>query len=171
MKRKVIGFTLIELMIVIAIIGILSTMAIPTYQDYIIRGQIAEANKMVEGVKQSVTEYYSSHHKFPADNHSAGVPDPRHMIGNYVTSVMVENGAIHITLGNRINALAKGKVLSWRPASVDGNRTSPIAWLCGFAQPVTGMSSPSENKTTLPGTYLDPSCRSWQETHSDKSVS
>ncbi len=162
MKKNIRGFTLIELMIVIAIIGILSTMAIPTYQDYIIRGQIAEANAMVDGVKRSVTDYYTVHRKFPADNKSAGIPQPQHMIGNYVTSVTVENGAIHIALGNRINALAKDKVLSWRPASVDGSRSSPISWLCGFAQPVTGMSSQADNKTTLPGTYLDPSCRSWQ---------
>lgn len=167
MNKILRGFTLIELMIVIAIIGVLSTMAIPTYQDYIIRGQVGEASRMVEGAKLAITEYYNKYHKFPTDNRGAGVPEPEHLIGNYVTSVRVTNGALHITLGNRINALAKGKVLSWRPAYVDANRKSPISWLCGYAEPVKGMSTSSANETTLPPAYLGPDCRSWNVAISD----
>lgn len=167
MERKSRGFTLIELMIVIAIIGVLSTMAIPTYQDYIIRSQVEEASRMVEGVKLAITEYYKKYNRFPADNSGAGVPEPDHLIGNYVTSVRVINGALHITLGNRINALAKGKVLSWRPAYVDASRKSPISWLCGYAEPVSGMSASSANETSLPPAYLSPDCRSWNLAVSD----
>lgn len=157
------GFTLIELMIVIAIIGILGSMAIPTYQDFIIRAQINEAMTLSEGVKKSITNYYVTQQKFPSDNQTAGVPKSDHLIGNFVTRVQVENGAIHVTLGNRINAHVKGKVLSLRPATVTANPSSPISWLCGYAEPVNGMTAMGENHTTVPSLYLSPACRAWKE--------
>ena len=156
------AFTLIELMVVVAILGLLSTMAIPTYQDYVIRGQILEAMNLSTGVQRAVAEYYTRHQRFPADNTSAGVPRPEHLIGNFVTGVRVEDGALHLTLGNRINALAEGKTLSLRPAYVHANPTSPIAWLCGYAEAVDGMRAQGENRTDLPPPYLSPGCRSWR---------
>jgi len=157
------GFTLIELMIVIAIIGILGSMAIPTYQDFIIRAQINEAMTLSEGVKKSITDYYVANQSFPSDNQTVGVPKPAHLIGNFVTGVQVKNGAIHVTLGNRINAHVKGKVLSLRPATVTANPSSPISWLCGYAEPVNGMGAIGENHTTVPSLYLSPACRAWKE--------
>lgn len=153
------GFTLIELMIVVAIMSIMATMAMPTYQDYIIRTQISEATGLADSIKLAIDEYYKQHKTFPADNQTAGVPKPEHLIGNFVTSMQVINGAINITLGNNININAAGKVLTIRPATVIGSPASPVSWLCGYAEPVKGMQSPSENKTTLPGIYLSPGCR------------
>ena len=153
------GFTLIELMIVVAIIGILATMAIPTYQDYVIRAQVSEATGLADSIKKSITEYYLVNKKFPADNQAAGVPKPEHLIGNFVTAMRVINGAVHITLGNNVNAHVVGKILSLRPAYVTESPESPISWLCGYAEPVKGMSAQGENKTSLPGIYLSPGCR------------
>ena len=156
------GFTLIELMIVIAIIGILSTMAIPTYQDRVIRTQVKEALILSLQAKENIAEYYQNTGQFPADNQSANLPVPEHLIGNYVTRVSIENGSIHITLGNRINALVAGKILTLRPAYVSASPASPIAWLCGYAEPVTGMQAFADNQTNLAAAYLAPDCRSWQ---------
>ncbi|MCP4701236.1 MAG: pilin [Gammaproteobacteria bacterium] len=156
------GFTLIELMIVVALIGILSTMAIPTYQEYIIRGQIAEAMNLSDGVQKSIAEYYKEYQRFPADNQTAGAPEPKHMISNFVTGVHVMDGAIHVTLGNRVNALAAGKILSLRPAYVNGSPATPISWLCGYAEAVDGMTAQGDNKTSVPAVYLSPGCRTWK---------
>ena len=156
------GFTLIELMIVIAILSILSSMAIPTYQDFIIRAQIQEAINLSDSVKKTIAEYYVTYQKFPSNNQAAGVPKPEHLIGNFVTSIQIKEGAIQITLGNRINAHVNGKVLSLRPAIVTANPNSPISWLCGYAQAVNGMTAIGENNTTVPSLYLSPTCRTWQ---------
>jgi type IV pilus assembly protein PilA len=157
------GFTLIELMIVVAIIGILGSMAIPTYQDFIIRAQITEAMNLADGVKKAITHFYVANQTFPMDNQAAGVPHPEHLIGNFVTGVKVENGAIHVTLGNRINAHVEGNVLSLRPAFVTENPSSPMSWLCGFAEPVDGMTAVGDNYTSVPSLYLSPACRAWKD--------
>jgi type IV pilus assembly protein PilA len=156
------GFTLIELMIVVAIIGILGTMVVPTYQDFVVRSQIAEAMQLSDGVKRNIAEFYSENKRFPQDNAEAGVPQAAHLIGNYVTGISVEQGAIHITLGNRINAQVKGKVLSLQPAVVTANAESPISWTCGYAQAVEGMTAHGTNKTDIPAPYLLLSCREWK---------
>jgi len=156
------GFTLIELMIVVAIIGILGTMVVPTYQDFVIRSQIAEAMQLSDGVKKKVTAYYADNKRFPVDNTEAGVPQSQHLIGNYVKSVNVEQGVIHITLGHRIHAQVKDKILSLQPAIVAANPDSPISWTCGYAQAVEGMTAQGSNKTDVPAPYLLLSCREWK---------
>ncbi len=156
------GFTLIELMIVVAIIGILGSMAIPTYQDFIIRAQTKEAMNLADGVKKAITLYYVANKTFPENNQTAEVPAPEHLIGNFVTEVEVKDGAIHITLGNRINAHVENKVLSLRPAIVTDNPSSPISWLCGYAEPVDGMTAIGDEKTSVPSLYLSPACRAWK---------
>ncbi|EPH8578883.1 pilin [Neisseria gonorrhoeae] len=85
------GFTLIELMIVIAIVGILAAVALPAYQDYTARAQVSEAILLAEGQKSAVTEYYLNHGTWPKDNTSAGVASPGEIKGKYVESVTVAN--------------------------------------------------------------------------------
>ncbi|ENV2301735.1 pilin, partial [Neisseria gonorrhoeae] len=88
------GFTLIELMIVIAIVGILAAVALPAYQDYTARAQVSEAILLAEGQKSAVTEYYLNHGKWPADNGAAGVASASTIKGKYVKEVKVENDAV-----------------------------------------------------------------------------
>ncbi|HGJ8586618.1 TPA: pilin, partial [Neisseria gonorrhoeae] len=88
------GFTLIELMIVIAIVGILAAVALPAYQDYTARAQVSEAILLAEGQKSAVTEYYPNNGEWPKDNDSAGVASASKIIGKYVKQVEVKNGVV-----------------------------------------------------------------------------
>ncbi|ENV7312918.1 pilin, partial [Neisseria gonorrhoeae] len=89
------GFTLIELMIVIAIVGILAAVALPAYQDYTARAQVSEAILLAEGQKSAVTEYYLNNGEWPKDNASAGVAStPTDIKGKYVQKVEVNNGVV-----------------------------------------------------------------------------
>src|SRR5271154_2750652 len=117
--RTLAGFTLIELMIVIAIIGILSTMAMPSFQDRVIRAQVSEGISMADGVKQAIAEYRARYGKLPKDNSAAGIPEGSLFVGNYVSKLDIRDGAISITFGNRVNRNVSGKKLTLRPATVE----------------------------------------------------
>ncbi|RDH42598.1 pilin [Zooshikella ganghwensis] len=153
------GFTLIELMIVVAIIGILASVALPAYQVYVQRSEVVEALSMAGTIRENITGYYVEHLEFPLDNKMAGVPEPNYMIGNRITSVVIESGAIHVTMGNKASKPLQGKILSFRPAVVKGSPKSPIAWLCGYDEPVSGMEAMGNNKTDLEQEFLPSVCR------------
>ncbi|HGN6538568.1 TPA: pilin, partial [Neisseria gonorrhoeae] len=126
------GFTLIELMIVIAIVGILAAVALPAYQDYTARAQVSEAILLAEGQKSAVTEYYLNHGEWPKDNDSAGVASASKIIGKYVKQVEVKNGVVTATMNSsNVNKEIKGKRLSLWAKRQDGS----VKWFCG--QPVT----------------------------------
>ncbi|HGG7900216.1 TPA: pilin [Neisseria meningitidis] len=127
------GFTLIELMIVIAIVGILAAVALPAYQDYTARAQVSEAILLAEGQKSAVTEYYLNHGEWPANNSSAGVAStPSDIKGKYVQKVEVAKGVITATmLSSGVNKEIQGKKLSlWAK-----RQAGSVKWFCG--QPVT----------------------------------
>ncbi|EMU0331221.1 pilin, partial [Neisseria gonorrhoeae] len=125
------GFTLIELMIVIAIVGILAAVALPAYQDYTARAQVSEAILLAEGQKSAVTEYYLNHGIWPKDNTSAGVASPTDIKGKYVKEVKVENGVVTATMkSDGVNKEIQGKKLSLWGRRQDGS----VKWFCG--QPV-----------------------------------
>lgn len=152
------GFTLIELMVTIVIIGILATITIPSYLISRQRSDVAEALRMADTIREDVTAYYDFNLSFPADNNEAGVPEPDLLIGNNVTRIEIEDGAIHITLGNKVSKPLQGKILSLRPAIVTGSPKSPISWLCGSDSAVTGMEAVGENKTDLDNAIVPASC-------------
>ena len=89
----------------------------------------------------------------------AGLPASNLLIGNRITGVVIEAGAIHITMGNKIAAPLRGKTLSFRPAVVTGSPKSPISWLCGYDKPVDGMEAVGINKTDLENKFLPAACR------------
>ena len=153
------GFTLIELMVVITIIGILAGMALPNYQSRIIRAQIKEAMDISDTLKKNITEYYQKNQAFPLDNSQAGLPQANYLIGNYVTSIEIGQGAIHVHLGNKVNAQVKDKLLTIRPAIVENSPVSPISWLCGYSEAVSGMKAVGDNKTDIPAEFLELECR------------
>ncbi|HFA0323210.1 TPA: pilin, partial [Neisseria gonorrhoeae] len=125
------GFTLIELMIVIAIVGILAAVALPAYQDYTARAQVSEAILLAEGQKSAVTEYYLNHGKWPEDNDKAGVAASSKIIGKYVKQVEVKNGVVTATMNSSgVNKEIQGKRLSLWAKRQDGS----VKWFCG--QPV-----------------------------------
>ena len=158
-RTRTSGFTLIELMIVIAIIGILATMAMPTFQDRVIRAQVAEALNLADFAKQGVAAFYAKAKRMPKDNAEAGLPPGDRIMGNYVTDVSVRDGAIVATLGNRSNANIEGRKLAVRPAIVEGHPSVPIAWVCGNAAAPAKMKLLGANDTTLPGPHLPIDCR------------
>ncbi|HFC5494418.1 TPA: prepilin-type N-terminal cleavage/methylation domain-containing protein, partial [Neisseria gonorrhoeae] len=127
------GFTLIELMIVIAIVGILAAVALPAYQDYTARAQVSEAILLAEGQKSAVTEYYLNHGEWPEDNTSAGVASsPSDIKGKYVQSVTVANGVVTAEMKpSGVNKEIQGKRLSLWARREAGS----VKWFCG--QPVT----------------------------------
>ncbi|EMT9011376.1 pilin, partial [Neisseria gonorrhoeae] len=126
------GFTLIELMIVIAIVGILAAVALPAYQDYTARAQVSEAILLAEGQKSAVTEYYLNHGIWPKDNTSAGVASSSSIKGKYVKQVEVNNGVVTAEMkSDGVNKEIQGKKLSLWARREDGS----VKWFCG--QPVT----------------------------------
>ena len=138
MKKMQQGFTLIELMIVVAIIGILAAIAIPAYQDYTIRAQVSEGMSLASGVRTAVSEFFQSTGGWPADNDEAGVAAT--ITGNYVSQVTVGGSVITVTFGNGANpAIATGTL-----TLTGSDRDGAVAWDCGG---------------TIDQKYLPASCR------------
>ncbi|ENX8242526.1 prepilin-type N-terminal cleavage/methylation domain-containing protein, partial [Neisseria gonorrhoeae] len=135
------GFTLIELMIVIAIVGILAAVALPAYQDYTARAQVSEAILLAEGQKSAVTEYYLNHGIWPKDNASAGVASSSSIKGKYVKEVKVENGVVTATMNSsNVNKEIKDKRLSLWAKRENGS----VKWFCGRPVKRANVADPND---------------------------
>lgn len=144
MKNMQKGFTLIELMIVVAIIAILAAIAIPAYQDYVVRSQVSEGMSLADGSKTAIAEYYSNYGSFPPSNASAGLASAASINGKYVSAVNVGTtpGQIQVTFsGPKVNTNLSGKIL--------------------YLSAVTGTGSTSFvcKHDTVPLKYVPSSCR------------
>jgi len=145
MKTNQQGFTLIELMIVVAIIGILAAVAIPAYQDYTVRAKVAEGLSLSTAAKTGVAEYWSAKGVLPSTNASVGLPAAASITGNSISSVAVgANGVITVTTVASTSGLptaAAAKTFTLTPATAAGG----IKWTCAAG--------------TAPSKYLPSDCR------------
>ena len=129
--KKQQGFTLIELMIVVAIIGILAAIAIPAYQDYTIRAQVSEGLNLSGGAKAAVTEYFQDRGILPTSNAEAGLATNTDIVGKYVDQVTVgADGVISVQYGNDAHAIITSQHLEMSP---DTTNAGSVAWDCASA--------------------------------------
>jgi type IV pilus assembly protein PilA len=133
------GFTLIELMIVVAIIGILAALAIPAFQSYTIRAQVSEGLNIVGPLQSAVAEYNFDKGLFPTDNAEASLQIPTNYFGSYVESISVSGPVISIQFGNAANAKIHGEMLTLTATRLGGSMT----WDCASAGVISTFYLPS----------------------------
>ena len=142
--KKQQGFTLIELMIVVAIIGILAAIAIPAYQDYTIRAQVSEGLSLASGAKTAIAEVFQDSGNWPTDNGEAGLAQAASISGKYVSLVTVQGqGVVQVTYsGPEVNTNLSGSTLQLVP---DGSSGGSVDWRCSIGN--------------IPAKWVPSSCR------------
>ncbi len=154
------GFTMIEALVVVAIIGVLALMAVPGLQERIVRDQVTQAYPpLLTAVRPPLEAAWAATQTFPADNAAAGLPVAEKIVNNQISSVTIANGVINMTFGNNASGALKGKILSIRPAVVDDAPVVPVTWICGNAAWPPQMAVKGENKTNIPSVFLPVDCR------------
>ena len=139
MRNEQQGFTLIELMIVVAIIGILAAIAIPAYQDYTIRAQISEGLTLSAGAKAAVSEYFMDRGAWPTSNVESGLADKHDIIGKYTEHVDVNANVIEIKYGYDAHAV----IFDERITITAVNNAGSISWTCASAGVIQAKHLPA----------------------------
>ncbi len=164
MQQRHNGFTVLELMLLVAIIGILASLAVSAYQTYTVRAQVAEALDFAAGAKVPIVDAFRKSGIPPADRAAAGMtPLPADTQGNYVSQISVANGRIDMTFGNNVHQDIFGATLSVTPYQTTGG---DVIWRCGAAPAPAGSAemagggvSASHLAPTVELRYLPGTCR------------
>jgi len=153
------GFTLIEMMAVLAVLAILSLLALPSYYFRVVQEQIAAISPLTTVAEAPVAAAWSQAQTLPTDNTAAGLPAANKMVGNFVSAVQIQNGAVNVTFGNHATQAINGKILTFRPAVVSDAPIVPVAWVCGNASAPNTMTVMGVNQTNIAPAYLPLSCK------------
>jgi type IV pilus assembly protein PilA len=159
MRSQCAGFSWIELMLVLAVVGILAAMAIPGLQDTALRKQVKEGLALASVARSGVQAAYIATGELPADNAAAGVPPHDKIVGTFVKDVAVDAGAITLTYGNNASKALDGRKITLRPAIVVGEPAVPIAWLCHDVPVPGAMEVRGRDATDIPPARLPVECR------------
>ena len=158
-RRVRAGFTWIELMFVLVVIAILALMAIPALQDSALKKQVKEGMSLADVAKKGVQAFWALTGEMPQNNAQADLPPRDKIVGNMVTEVNVDGGAITLTYGNNASKALEGRKLTLRPAVVAGEPVVPIAWLCHNIPAPGGMEVRGQNHTDIQASWLPVECR------------
>jgi type IV pilus assembly protein PilA len=153
------GFTLIELMVVLAIATILALMALPSYYFRVVREQIETITPLITVAEAPVASAWAMTQILPASNAAAGLPVATKIVGKYVSAVTIQDGAVNVTFGNRATQALTGKILTYRPAVVTDSPIVPVTWVCGNAGAPKNMTVMGVNQTNIAPNYLPNSCK------------
>ncbi len=153
------GFTWIELVMVLAVIAILGALAIPGMQDTTLKKQVREGLELADVARKGVQGVWAATGDLPRNNDAAGLPPRDKIVGNVVTAVEVDHGAIHVTYGNNASRALAGMKVTLRPAVVKDEPLVPIAWICHRVAVPAKMEIKGRDHTDIPPKWLPVECR------------